>query len=151
MINKKTLFALLIAYLLCSCNKPAQQTEENLPKNYSEMFAALRLQFNKEYNYVERVNNAETGHKGKIRFALTDTSISETYNGYIVKDYFRLDSFKAYSCQFKNLGLKKHNPNISRFINNANTNISFVNGSMMVSFDSIENGSYYFYQYIIKE
>ena len=143
--------AFLFVSFLCFCSKEPQQNEKNLPNTYGEMFKALNLNFNRDYNYTERINNAETGNKGKIRFSLTDTSITETFNGYIVKDHFRIDSFKAYSCQFKSLGQKKYNPNISRFINNAAKNLSYVNGLMMVSFDSIENGSYYFYQYIIKE
>lgn len=137
--------------LLSACFKNSGKTEEVLPMTYTEMFTALNLQQNKEYHYTEMVNNAETGNKGKIRFSLTDTSITETFNGYIVKDRFRLDSFKAYSCRFESLGRKKYNTSISRFINNAYQNISNVNGVMMVSFDSIENGSYFFYQYIIKE
>ena len=112
---------------------------------------ALNLRFNKDYHYREVINNTETGNKGKIRFSLTDTSVAETFSGYIVKDKFRLDSFKAYSCQFESMGRKKYNTNISRFINNANKNISFIDGLMMVSFDSIENGSYYYYQYLITE
>ncbi|RYZ30628.1 MAG: hypothetical protein EOO10_02180 [Chitinophagaceae bacterium] len=137
--------------LLSSCYKNSGKTEEVLPTTYTEMFTALNLQQNKEYSYIERVNNAETGNKGKIRFSLSDTSMTETFNGYIVKDKFRLDSFKAYSCQFESLGRKKYNTNISRFINNASKDVSYVNGLMMVNFDSIENGSYYYYQYIIRE
>ena len=144
-------FAFLLLCIFCSCTKEPVQTEEVLPKTYGEMFKALNLRFSKDYSYIERINNTETGNKGRIRFSLSDTSIMESFNGYIVKDHFRLDSFQAYSCQFINLGSKKYNTNISRFINNANKNLSFVNGSLMVSFDSIENGSYYYYQYIIKE
>ena len=146
------LFLVIVSMgFLYSCNKSPQTKEEVLPGNYNEMFKALNLQFNRDYSYTERVNNAETGNKGKIRFSLMDTSITETFNGYIVHDKFRLDSFKAYSCRFESFGRKKYNTNITRFINNATQNISFVNGSKMISFDSIENGSYYFYQYIIKE
>jgi len=142
--------AVLFLVLFCACGKTVE-VKEDLPSNYTEMFKVLHLQFNKEYSYVERVNNAEIGHKGKIRFLLSDTSISETDNGYIVKDQFRLESFKVCSYRFLNYGRKKYNPNITHFINNAHSNFSFVNGPVMISLDSIENGSYYYYQYLIKE
>ena len=145
----KSKLIIIALCLLCSCTKEPQDNQDVLPQNYGEMFRTLNLQLNKEYSFVEKINNAETGNKGKVRFSLKDTSITETFGTYTTKDHFRLDSLKAYSCQFQNLGNKKYNRNTSVFINNARKTLSAVNGLTMVSFDSIENGSYYYYQYII--
>jgi len=84
-MKRKTVIAFLFfGCFLSSCFKNSGKTEEVLPMTYTEMFTALNLQQNKEYHYTEVVNNTETGNKGKIRFSLTDTSITETFNGYIV-------------------------------------------------------------------
>jgi len=73
----------------------------------------------------------------------------ETYNSNVTKDYFRLDSMKAYSAKFESLGRNKYNVNDCLFINTAWQTISYVNGSSMVSFGITTNGSYYFYQYLL--
>ena len=138
----------MVVYVL-SCNKPTTTPNDFVPANYSEMFKALNLQFNVTYNYVEMINNHATGNKGTIRFSITDTSMVETYNARTTKDYFRLDSLKPYSAKFESLGMNKYNITQSLFINNARENISFVNGSSMVSFGTVDNGSFYFYQYLL--
>ena len=117
--------------------------------NYVEMFDALKLQFNVTYQYIETVNSQSTGRKGTVRFLLSDTSMVETFNSYVTKDRFRLDSLKAYSAKFENLGRNKYSPSTSVFINNAWQTISHVNDSSMVSFGVTTNGSYYFYKYTL--
>ena len=109
----------------------------------------MNLQFNVIYNYVERINNLETGNKGTIKFSLSDTSMTETFNSKVTKDHFRLDSMQAYSAKFENLGFNRYHASESVFINSARQRISFVNGQAMVSFGLTTDGSYYFYQYLL--
>ncbi len=138
--------------LFClSCNKPNPGKEKAISTNYEEMFAELKIEFNTNYKYTEIINNRATGNSGIIKFSLPDTSFTEVFNSVVTKDYFRLDSFQAYTCRFQNFGRDKYPSNQSLLINNARRQLSFVNGRTMISFDSISNGSYYFYQYIIKE
>ncbi len=115
------------------------------------MFDALKLKFDVNYNYIELINNYQTGNKGTIQFSLTDTSMVETYNSNFTKDQFRLDSFNIYSSNFESLGRNKYNATKSLFINNAWKSISIVDGVRMVSFGTTSNGSYYFYQYLLSE
>ncbi len=142
---------LSVTFFCFSCNKESAVKNDKIPGDYEEMFAALNLQFNVTYNYTEMINNNLSGNKGTVKFLLADTSMIETYKSNITKDYFRLDSFKAYSSKFESLGRNKYNVNNSLFINNAWQNISFVNGVRMVSFGTTNNGSYYFYQYLLFE
>jgi hypothetical protein len=137
--------------LFLSCDKGVTEKETPVPNNYKEMFTALKIDFNTTYSYTELINNKVTGNKGTIKFSLIDTSFTEDFNSAITKDQFRLDSFKTYTCTFKNLGINRYPSNQSVLINNARRTLSFVNGRTMISFDSITNGSYYYYQYIIKE
>lgn len=132
-----------------SCNKSSTEVKNNNPINYQEMFDALKIASDIQYQYTEVINNKPSGRSGTLVFSLKDTSITETYNSTVIKDYFRLDSLQAYVCKFENLGRNKYKNGESLFINNARKAISFVNGKTMVSFDSISNGSYYFYQYLI--
>jgi hypothetical protein len=146
-----TLRILVIACLISiSCNK-GNPSPEYVPSSYQEMFAALHLQFGVTYNYVEWINNSETGNKGTIKFSLSDTSMTETFNSIITKDRFRLDSMKAYSAKFESLGFNKYNPTESVFINSVRQTISFVNSQSMVSFGVTTNGSFYFYQYLLSK
>ena len=140
-------FSGILVYGLSCKKEPIIQ--EKLPGNYEEMFAALKLQFNVTYNYVETINNYATGNRGTVRFILLDTSMVETYNSFVTKDRFRLDSLKAYSAKFENFGKNKYSVNTSVFINNAWQNISHVNDTSMVSFGITTNGSYYFYKYAL--
>ncbi len=148
---KKIFFLPAIIFCSFSCNKETAAKNDILPGNYQEMFDALKLKFNVNYNYIETINNYQTGNNGTIQFSLADTSMIETYNSNITKDYFRLDSFKAYSADFENFGRNKYNASRSKFINNAWKSISIVNGVRMVSFGTTSNGSYYFYQYLLSE
>ncbi len=148
---KKIFFLPAIIFYCFSCNKETNLKEDVIPGNYQEMFDALKLKFNVNYNYIETINNYQTGNNGTIQFSLADTSMIETYNSNITKDYFRLDSFKAYSADFENFGRNKYNASRSKFINNAWKSISIVNGVRMVSFGTTSNGSYYFYQYLLSE
>jgi hypothetical protein len=148
---KRIIFFSAIFFYCFSCNKENVSKQDEIPGDYEEMFEALNLQFNVTYNYVEMINNYQTGNKGIIKFSLADTSMIETYNSTITKDYFRLDSFKTYSSTFESLGRNKYNVNNSVFINNAWKSISIVNGVRMVSFGTTSNGSYYFYQYLLSE
>ena len=140
-------FAIACFFSVC-CNK-TDPAPDYVPATYGEMFAALNLQFNVTYHYVERVNNSETGNKGTIKFSLFDTSMTETFNSVVTKDHFRLDSMKAYSAKFESLGFSRYNTTQSRFINSARETISFVENKTMVSFGVTTNGSYYFHQYIL--
>lgn len=140
-------FVLVCLFSVC-CSKK-DPAPAYVPATYGEMFTALNLQFNVTYNYVERVNNSETGNKGTIKFSLSDTSMTETFNSVVTKDHFRLDSLKAYSAKFESLGFKRYNTTQSLFINSASETISFVNNQTMVSFGVTTNGSYYFHQYIL--
>ena len=140
---KRIIFFSVIIFCF-SCNKETALKKDIIPGNYQEMFDALKLQFNVTYNYIELINNYQTGNKGTIQFSLTDTSMVETYNSNITKDQFRLDSFKAYSSDFVNLGRNKYSATKSLFINNAWKSISIVDGVRMVSFGTISNGSYFF-------
>jgi hypothetical protein len=145
----KTKCYLLLAILFFSCYKAPDIQEPDLPKNYQEMFERLKIQPNVSYRYIESINNKETGNEGLIRFSLKDSSMEETFNNVVTKDYFRLDSFQHYTSKFESFGLNKYNRVQSTFINKAQQKISHVNGVTMVSFNSIENGSYYYYQYLI--
>ena len=147
-IIKKITALFLICYFL-SCNKVDPVQQDFIPINYTEMFAALNLQFDVLYNYVELINNQPTGNRGTIKFILTDTSMVESYNSQTTKDYFRLDSLKSNSAKFESWGRNKYSANNSCFINNAWQSISYVNGSSMVSFGTTSGGSYYFYQYLL--
>ncbi len=147
---KRIIFFSVIIFCF-SCNKETALKKDIIPANYQEMFDALKLQFNVTYNYIELINNYQTGNKGTIQFSLTDTSMVETYNSSITKDQFRLDSFNIYSSKFESLGRNKYSANKSLFINNAWKSISIVDGVRMVSFGTTSNGSYYFYQYLLSE
>src|SRR5688572_28884844 len=125
-------FVIACFFSIC-CNK-TDLAPDYAPATYTEMFAALNLQFDVSYKYVERINNFETGNKGTIRFSLSDTSMTETFNSIITKDRFRLDSMKAYSAKFESLGFGKYNTTKSVFINSARETISFVENQAMVSF-----------------
>jgi hypothetical protein len=133
-----------------SCNKE-NPAPDHVPSSYEEMFAALNLQFGVTYQYVERINNFETGNKGTIKFSLSDTSMTETFNSVVTKDRFRLDSMKAYSAKFESLGFNKYHPSESVFINSVRQTISFVNSQSMVSYNVTTNGSFYFYQYLLSK
>lgn len=139
---------LVIAFFSLSCNK-TDPAPDYVPTTYQEMFAALNLQFNVTYKYVERINNFETGNKGTIKFSIFDTSMTETFNSIVTKDHFRLDSMKAYSAKFESLGFGRYNATQSVFINSARQTISFVENQAMVSFGITTNGSYYFHQYLL--
>lgn len=141
---------MVLACVACS-KELTFPTEDEQPDNYAEMFKALKLEQEVTYNYVELINNSPTGNKGTIKFSLADTSMTETYNNYTIKDHFLLDSLQPYTCKFVNMGLKGYNVHKSVFINNAQQTLSYVNGATMVSFGMVENGSYYYYQYIIKK
>ncbi len=147
---KRIIFFSVIIFCF-SCNKETTVKKDIIPANYQQMFDALKLKFDVNYNYIEIINNYQTGNNGTIQFSLADTSMIETYNSIVTKDYFRLDSFKAYSSDFVNLGRNKYNATQSKFINNAWKNISIVEGVRMVSFGTTSNGSYYFYQYLLSE
>jgi hypothetical protein len=143
-------FFLAVVFALAACNKDLQYGHEDKgPRNYEEMFKAVNLVPGVTYTYAEMVNNSPSGKKGTIRFLLNDLSMTETYNSYTTRDHFALDSFQLYGCRFLNKGLGKHDSNKTVFINNAQTKLSRVNNVTMVSFDKLENGSYYYYQYII--
>lgn len=148
---KRIIFFSVVICCCFSCNKETTVKKDIIPANYQQMFDALKLRFNVNYNYVELINNYQTGNKGTIQFSLTDTSMTETYNSNVTKDQFRLDSFKVYSSNFESLGRNKYNTAKSLFINNAWKSISIVDGIRMVSFGTISNGSYYFYQYLLSE
>lgn len=147
----KVLMGFFLLLFCFACNKPNSAEEKPISTNYEEMFAELKIKFNTPYKYTEIINNRATGNSGTIKFSLADTSFTEIFNSIVTKDYFRLDSFQAYTCRFLNFGRDKYPINQSLLINNARRQLSFVNGRTMISFDSISNGSYYFYQYIIKE
>ncbi|HVE61811.1 MAG TPA: hypothetical protein VNA26_08325 [Chitinophagaceae bacterium] len=149
-IKKIILFSVII-FCCFSCNKETDLKKDILPGNYQEMFDALKLKFNVSYNYIEMVNNYQTGNNGTITFSLADTSMTEVYRSNVTKDYFRLDSFQVYSSNFENLGRNKYDASKSKFINNAWKSISIVDGVRMVSFGTTANGSYYFYQYLLSE
>jgi hypothetical protein len=139
---------LAVIFFCFSCTKSSVDSKER-PSNYQEMFKALKIETDVQYNYTEVINNRLTGHSGTIILSLKDTSITESYNSNIIKDHFRLDSFQAYTCKLVNFGRNKYKNNECLFINNARKAISFVNGTTMISFDSISNGSYFYYQYLI--
>ena len=141
-------FIFIACMISISCNK-GNPAPDLIPATYEEMFAAMNLEFNVTYNYVERINNLETGNKGTIKFSLSDTSMTETFNSRVTKDRFRLDSMQAYSAKFENFGFNRYNASESVFINSARERISFVNGHAMVSFGITTSGSYYFYQYLL--
>lgn len=146
----KHFFSILMLLCCClGCSKEIKFPEKVYPKDYQEMFEAVKLKFDITYNYVEMINNSYTGNRGTVRFSLSDTSITETFNTYTTKDYFSLDSLEGYTCKFINKGLNRHAANKSVFINNARQTLSYVNNVTMVSFSTISNGSYYYHQYIL--
>jgi hypothetical protein len=145
----KRLLSLLLILSFFSCYKDSTNAETPPPANYMAMLKAVKLQTEIPYQYVEMVNNKATGSKGTILFSLRDTTMTETYNSTITKDRFRLNNFLAYSCGFESLGRGKYSNQDSRLINHGRRTLSHVNGQTMISFDSISNGSYYYYQYII--
>lgn len=147
MTSGKTIY-LVILFFCFSCNKQPVNGNKK-PGNYLEMFEALKIEADVPYHYVEVINNQQTGQSGTIVLSLKDTSITEFYNSNTIKDHFKLDSFQAYACNLVNYGRNKYKNNECLFINNARKAISHVNGRTMISFDSISNGSYYYFQYLI--
>lgn len=149
-MRRTIIFLATVLYCL-SCNKSSPDVKNKNPINYQEMFEALKIESDIQYNYIEVINNNPSGRSGTIVFSLKDSSITESYNSTVIKDYFRLDSLQTYVCKFENLGRNKYKNEESLFINNARKAISFVNGKTMISFDSISNGSYYYYQFLINK
>ena len=149
MFKPKRLFFLLILFCCAGCSKEVKFPEKQRPKGYEEMFEAVKLQSDVTYTYKEMINNSYTGNRGTIRFSLSDTSMTETYNNNTTKSYFLLDSLDAYTCKFINKGLNSYDVNRSIFINNARENLSYVNNTTMVSYSTILNGSYYYHQFIL--
>lgn len=147
MVSSIRIFLAILLFCF-SCKKISVDSKER-PSNYQEMFIALNLEPDVQYKYTEVINNHLTGRSGTIILSLKDTSITELYNSSIIKDHFRIDSFQAYTCKLVNYGRNKYKNNECLFINNARNAISYVNGITRVSFDSISNGSYYYYQYLI--
>jgi hypothetical protein len=147
----KRILSLLLLLSFFSCNKGSTEAENQPPANYMAMLKAVQLQIDVPYQYVEMVNNKATGSKGTIQFSLRDTTMTETYNSTITKDRFRLANFMTYSCDFESLGRGRYNNQDSRLINHGRRTLSRVNGQTMISFDSISNGSYYYYQYLINK
>lgn len=148
-VAKRHCVIIFCFFSLC-CTKKST-APEYIPSTYQDMFIALNLQFDVTYKYVERINNSESGNSGTIKFSLRDTSMTESFNSKVTKDFFRLDSMQAYSAKFENLGFNKYSASESVFINSARQTISFVNGRAMVSFGLQRGGSYYFYQYLFSK
>jgi hypothetical protein len=134
---------------LFSCKKDSKTESPKDPTNYSEMFSALGLQFNKEYRFEEWHTYSENGtgweftnRSGTIQFNITDTSMIENYKGYIMKDGFRLSNFSADHCSFENLGYKKYDTAKSVFINTAWQNLRIYQGQAYVGWATKYGGVY---------